>query len=234
MKQLAKELWIVDGDTVSFYCCPFTTRMTVIRLQTGDLWLHSPVRYSPELAEQLAALGRVKYLIAPNHLHHLYLGQWLERYPDAQLFGTDEVITKRKDLHFDASLNLTEQFHPQLVENWPWQDEIDQRLVSGSPLMQECVFFHRATNTVIVTDLIENFPPGHFKGWRKLLAKGAGIIAPNGKTPLDWRLSFKKPVVRVHVQLLLNWQPERIIMAHGEIVEHQAVSFLKRSFKWVE
>ena len=158
----------------------------------------------------------------------------MKRYPDAQLFGTDEVITKRKDLHFDASLNLTEQFHPQLVENWPWQDEIDQRLVSGSPLMQECVFFHRATNTVIVTDLIENFPPGHFKGWRKLLARGAGIIAPNGKTPLDWRLSFKKPVVRVHVQLLLNWQPERIIMAHGEIVEHQAVSFLKHSFKWVE
>jgi len=225
MEQLAKDLWIVEGETVSFYCCPFTTRMAVIRLQNGDLWLHSPITYSEALAGQLAELGTVKYLVAPNHLHHLYLGEWIEHYPKANLSGTDEVIKKRDDLHFDTSLNVD--------QDWPWGKEIEQLLVSGSALMQECVFFHRPTRTLIVTDLIENFPPEHFTGWQRLLAKGAGIVAPNGKTPLDWRLSFKKAEVQGHIRQLRYWQPERIVMAHGEIVSQDTGDFLQRSFSWV-
>lgn len=225
MKQLANDLWIIDGDTVSFYCCPFTTRMTVVRLLSGELWLHRPIRYSHQLAEQLAALGDIKYLVAPNHLHHLYLADWIKHYPDACVCGTDEVIKKRPELHFDCSLNNDLQ--------WPWQEEIEQRLVTGSKLMQECVFFHHSTRTLIVTDLIENFPQDHFKGWRRILAKGAGIIAPNGKTPIDWRLSFKKAEAKAHIQQILLWQPERIVMAHGEVVCRNANDFLHRSFKWV-
>lgn len=226
MQQLAEELWIFEGDTVTFYHCPFTTRMTVVRMSNGDLWLHSPIAYSFHLAEQLAILGTVRYLVAPNHLHHLYLSDWVEHYPDAHLSGTDQVIRKRADLHFDDSLNVDRK--------WPWRDEIDQVLVSGSSLMQECVFFHHPSQTVIVTDLIENFPENHFKGWRKLLCKLAGIVAPNGKTPLDWRLSFKKEVVREHIHTIQEWQPERIVMAHGEIIEQDAEAFLQRSFNWVE
>ncbi|MCW8331536.1 DUF4336 domain-containing protein [Photobacterium sp. SDRW27] len=225
MKRLAKDLWIFDGETVSFYCCPFTTRMTVIRLHNGDLWLHSPITYSEELAARLAELGNVKYLVAPNHLHHLYLPEWIEHYPEASLSGTDEVIRKRDDLHFAHSLNAEQE--------WPWREEIDQLLVSGSTLMQECVFFHRPTRTLIVTDLIENFPPEHFTGWQRLLAKSAGILAPNGKTPLDWRLSFKKAEVQEHIREVNNWQPDRIVMAHGDIVRQDASEFLQRSFRWV-
>lgn len=225
MKQLASDLWVAEGETVSFYHCPFTTRMVVIRLQSGGLWLHSPIAFSPELAEQLAAEGTVKYLVAPNHLHHLYLADWIERYPDACVCGTEEVIQKRPDLHFDCSLNQELQ--------WPWREDIAQRLVSGSKLMQECVFFHHSSRTLIVTDLIENFPKGHFTGWRKLFAKGAGIIAPNGKTPLDWRLSFKKAAVKPHIEHIRQWHPDRIIMSHGEIVAQDAEVFLQRSFRWV-
>ncbi|MBU77582.1 MAG: hypothetical protein CMK63_11365 [Pseudoalteromonadaceae bacterium] len=227
MEKLATDIWIFDGEAVTFFFLPFTTRMTVIKLANGDLWVHSPIHLSDALKSQIDQLGPVKYLIAPNHLHHLFLPQWIAAYPDAKTYGTSEVIKKRNDISFDASLNDD--------LDWQWQADISQELFTGSPFMEECVFFHNNSKTLIVTDLIENFSGDNFKAWQKWLAKGAGILAPNGKTPIDWRLSFmfKKPQARQHFEKILAWEPEVIIMAHGEIIKHHAMGFLRESFSWL-
>ena len=71
--------------------------------------------------------------------------------------------------------------------------------------MQECVFYHKVSGTLIVTDLIENFSGQNFNNWQRVVAKGVGILAPNGKTPLDWRLSFVfgKSDARKHLARIL-------------------------------
>lgn len=228
MKQLAENLWIVDGEAVPFFTLPYTTRMTIVRLSDGTLWVHSPIKLTPELQKQVASLGEVRYLIAPNHLHHLFLLEWQQAYPQAQSFGTSEVQTKRPDLHFE------QVFTPEF--NAPWSVDIAQLLFTGSHFMQECVFFHHASGTLIVTDLIENFSPDAFNALQRLLARGAGILAPNGKMPLDWRLSFMfaKQQARTHLAKMLAWQPQRIVMAHGVIVEQDAMAFLQKSFAWLD
>ncbi len=74
--------------------------------------------------------------------------------------------------------------------------------------MEECVFYHRLSKTLIVTDLVENFSGQDFNYWQRFVAKGgAGILAPNGKMPLDWRLSFmfSKQEARKHLNKLLSW-----------------------------
>ncbi|WP_341503697.1 DUF4336 domain-containing protein [Gallaecimonas sp. GXIMD4217] len=73
MQQLADSLWRVDGEAVPFFGVPYTTRMTVVRLTDGRLWIHSPIRLTEQLKARLADLGEVRYLMAPNHLHRLYL-----------------------------------------------------------------------------------------------------------------------------------------------------------------
>lgn len=228
MQQLAPDIWIFDGDSVTFFGLPFTTRMTVIRLQNKELWVHSPIKLSEEIYAQLETLGIVRYLIAPNHLHHLYVNEWKIRYPSALCYGTSELIKKRSDLAFEASLN-TEQ-------SWPWAKNIEQEMFTGSPLMEECVFFHKASATLIVTDLIENFPKENFSYWQQLIAKKVGILAPNGQTPLDWRLSFlfSKNKARQHLDKLLAWQPKTIVMAHGKIIDKEAEAFLNHSFRWLK
>lgn len=77
MKKLAHEIWIFDGDPVQFLGLPYTTRMTIVRLSDGGLWVHSPIQLSNSIKEQINNLGQVKYLIAPNHLHHLFLSEWV-------------------------------------------------------------------------------------------------------------------------------------------------------------
>lgn len=228
MQQLATDIWIVEGPTVPFLGLPFSTRMTVVRLADDKLWVHSPIKLSESIGTELANLGEVSYLVAPNHLHHLFINEWLEAYPKAQAYGTDELIKKRSDIGFSASLNSAQQ--------WPWAAEIEQVLFSGSPLMEECVFFHRSSATLIVTDLVENFSPSAFSFWQRSIAKLVGILAPNGKTPLDWRLSFifRKAEAAQHFQQILAWQPQRLVMAHGQIIEQDTETFLARSFSWLK
>lgn len=227
MELLAQDIWIFEGRAVQFMGFPFSTRMTVIRLSNDELWIHSPIELSDEIMEQISMLGRVKYLIAPNHLHHLFLLEWIESYPDVEVYGTSEVIKKRSDISFSGTLDEESSKY--------WSGEIEQELFTGSPVMEECVFYHRSSGTLIVTDLIENFSGKDFKYWQKLIAKGVGILAPNGKMPLDWRLTFlfSQSKARKHLNRILAWRPHRLVMSHGEIIREGADEFLVRSFKWL-
>ncbi len=228
MQQLAEDIWIVEGDNVSFMSLPYNTRMTVIRLNTDELWLHSPIKITDKLVRQLNRLGKVNYLIAPNHLHHLFLPDWQTEYPNAKSYGTQQVIQKRQDISFDVQLDNTHQLC--------FSKDIAHELFCGSNSMQESVFFHRPSKILILTDLIENFSPEHFSTWQGWLARLAGIVAPNGKTPLDWRLTFMfgKKTARKSFNKILTWQPEKIVMAHGEIVHDNAIAFLEKSFQWLK
>lgn len=227
MEKLAHEIWIFNGNPVQFLGLPFSTRMTVVRLSNGELWVHSPIKLSDTIKEQIGTLGQIKYLIAPNHLHHLFLPEWIAAYPSAEVYGTNEVIKKRNDITFDASFN--EQ------QDWPWRADIEQEMFTGSSLMEECVFFHRASGSLIVTDLVENFSGKDFNYCQRVVAKGVGILAPNGKMPLDWRLSFmfSKADARKHLNRMLAWNPQLLIMSHGEIVKDNTEEFLARAFQWL-
>ncbi|PIE37759.1 MAG: hypothetical protein CSA54_00765 [Gammaproteobacteria bacterium] len=228
MKNIAEDVWVFDGETVSFLSFPFTTRMTIVALPDGDLWVHSPTRLAPALQARVDAMGRVRYIIAPNHLHHLFIKEWQQAYPDALLYGTEEVIRKRSDIAFNGTLDA--------AEGSPWEQELDQLLFTGSPFMQECVFLHRKTGVLVVADLIENFTPDALPFFKRQIAGLAGILAPNGKMPLDWRCSFflRKREARRHVQRMLAWKPKKIVLSHGEIIEENAEEFLRRSFRWVK
>ncbi|CAH0533585.1 hypothetical protein VST7929_01455 [Vibrio stylophorae] len=227
MNQLSDHVWVFNGKPVTFMTLPFTTRMTIVKLSDTTLWVHSPIKLTAELKAQVNAIGKVQYLIAPNHLHHLFLKEWQATYPEAKTYGTQEVIKKRADLSFTASLTSD--------KTYPWSEEIDSLLFTGSPLMQESVFFHRASKSLILTDLIENFPPSDFTRIQRMFAKVTGILAPNGQTPIDWRMSFlfHKKEARKHYLQMASWQPQRIILAHGEIIHRDAVAFLERSFRWL-
>ncbi|OLQ90817.1 hypothetical protein BIY21_02050 [Vibrio ponticus] len=227
MIEIQPNLWIFNGGNVSFLSFPFSTRMTVVRLAGGDLWLHSPIELNEEVRQQVDSLGTVRYLIAPNSLHHLFIKQWQEAYPQAFTYGTAQVVNKRQDLTFENCLAQSAIF--------PWQEEIEHLLFTGSSVMEESIFLHKHSQTLIVTDLIENFDPQHFKPLQRNIAKAIGILAPEGKMPLDWRITFmfNKPLAREHLAQIIAWQPERIILAHGKIIESNAVAFLQRSFGWL-
>ena len=76
-----------------------SSRMTVVRLASGKLWLHSPVPFTPALQAELKALGEVGTIVAPNKMHHLFAGECAALYPEAQLYGAPGLRKKRPDLN---------------------------------------------------------------------------------------------------------------------------------------
>lgn len=75
VKSIAPEVWVVDGPVVSFYGFRFPTRMTVCRLPSKKLWIHSPVSLTPALKTALAERGEVTHIIAPNTIHYWYMAE---------------------------------------------------------------------------------------------------------------------------------------------------------------
>ncbi len=210
-----------------FYGFAYPTRMAVIRLQDGSLFVWSPTALSPEVKQQVDALGPVRHLVSPNMLHHLFLGEWKSAYPHALLYAPPGLRRRRRLLPFDADLGDA----PALA----WATNVDQVIVRGSLYLTEVVFFHRPSRTAIFADLIQNFPRDWFQGWRGLLARHGGIVAPNPGAPRDLRASFlSRRAARASLERIMAWPIEQVLIAHGDPVTSNGAAFVRAAFKWLQ
>lgn len=229
-KPVAENIWVVDGPSIRFYGMPFSTRATIVRLADGGLWVHSPTALEGGLAEAVAALGPVRHLIAPNWIHYAYIADWQARFPEAEAWAAPGVAERARSrgmaLAFDH--DLEQEPPPQ------WAGEIDQMIVRGSKLHREAVFFHRASKTLILTDLIENFEPRNLGFWFRIATRLAGNQDPKGGMPRDMRASFRdRDALRQDVTRMIAWAPERVILAHGRWYRENGTKELARAFSWV-
>ncbi|HEX3675529.1 MAG TPA: DUF4336 domain-containing protein [Rhizomicrobium sp.] len=219
-------IWTAEGPVVSFLGFAYPTRMAAIRLANRDLFVWSPIRLTPALKAEVDTLGRVAHLLSPNKLHHLYLGEWKTAYPDARLYAPPGLARKCRNLHFDAALGDA----PEPA----WAADIDQARMGGSFAMTEIVFFHRESRTAIFADLVQNFPPGWFKGWRGLVARLDGITASDPGAPREWRFSFRnRKSARQALARILGWRPEQVVIAHGDMVREDGTAFIRKAFRWL-
>lgn len=222
-----RDLWTADGPHVRFLgLFPYPTRMAVVRLRGGDLWVWSPIALDDALAQDVAALGPVRHLVSPNKLHHLSLGAWQRRFPEARLYASPGLARKRPDLAFDAELSDA----PESA----WAEDIDQVIFRGSFFMDEVVFFHRASRTALVCDLVQRMEPGSLRGLAGLILKVWGLTGERGSTPLEWRASWwNRRAGRAAKEKVLAWNPERLVIAHGMCAERDAPQALEAGLHWL-
>src|SRR5258708_1215635 len=177
LSELSTNIWVTERPQ-RFYGLEVGTRMTVIRLADGSLLLHSPVELDAELRRELEAIGRVRFAVAPNRVHHLYAGEVAKAYPGARLWVGPGLERKRPDLVFAGVLGDEAPAE--------WKDEVDQTFFRGRPYENEVVFFHRASRTLIMCDLAFNFGPRAAAPTRLLmrLLRSSGTFAPSKLDPL--------------------------------------------------
>src|SRR3712207_1758820 len=83
LKDVAEDIWIVDSGPLRVLGLPLPVRMTVIRLKTGAMLLHSPTRFLPSLKDAIEGLGPIRHLVAPNLAHWSFLQDWQRHCPEA-------------------------------------------------------------------------------------------------------------------------------------------------------
>jgi Domain of unknown function (DUF4336) len=223
LRQLAENLWVAERPQ-TFYGLPVGTRMTVVRLAGDRLLLHSPVALDTGLRAELDALGRVCFAVAPNRVHHLHAGEVATAYPGARLWVAPGLDRKRPDLRFEAVLG----------DDAPaeWRDEVAQVFFRGRPYENEVVFFHRASRTLVICDLAFNFGPRTPAPTRVLMKvlRSYGRLGPSTLDPL---LIRDRRAARESLERILAWDFDRIIVAHGEVLERGGHEILRRGYSWL-
>jgi hypothetical protein len=236
LKPVASDIWIADGPLVKMAALgmrvPFPTRMTVVRLADGGLWCHSPIAPDEALFAAIDALGPVHHLVSPNLLHYAHIAAWKRRYPQATAWASPGVRRRAASQHIEVA------FDADLDDAPPpdWAATIDQLRFRGSRALQEIVFLHRASATLILTDLIENFEAEKLPTAMRWMARLGGVADPDGKAPLDMRLTYlgHKDEARACLARMLAWQPQRVILAHGRCYLDNAPAELARAFRWLD
>lgn len=215
LQRFAENLWIADGPAVRFFGVPYPTRMVVVKLGDGSLWINSPVEATREQAHQLEQIGPVAHLVSPTRLHDWRLEQWAAFFPHAQIWKARTLGDRP----------------PQA-----WSADIDQLVFQGSRALSEAEFFHRHSRTLLMGDFLQNFQPERGRAVRNALLYFGGILG--GGAPCDLRLSFAgkrhMELGRQSLRDLLAWDFDKLVPAHGDCVVADAKPFVKRAFRWLE
>jgi len=214
-------LWHAQ-QRLTFGPISLTTRMTVIRLRDGSLWVHSPITPTHKIVGELQRIGVVRYVVAPNRGHHLYFLAFLDACPSAEGFIAEGLGVKRPDL----------ARFPETPREAPWGREIPGFFVEGLPILNETAWFHTETGTLILTDLLFCFSVKN-RGLTALVSKLLGVRGKLGmsrtmKFMVKDRLALKKSVAP-----LLSLPIQRVIVAHDQIIDEEPVAKLAQAFSWL-
>ena len=231
LKPVAEDVWIVDGEPLRPLGLPMPIRMTVFRLESGDLWLHSPIRFGAGLVGDLEKLGRIRHLVAPNIAHWSFVAEWQQHCPAALVWAAPNL--RRRWQVRKAGLRIDRDLGEQPPHDWA--ADVDQTIVPGGFGFREGAFFHRTTRTLVLTDLIVNLEAQKLPSRTRAFARATGTLAPDGKAPVYLRLlvRMRRKEAAAAVSRMIGWAPERVIFAHGRWFERDGTERLKRSLAWL-
>ena len=223
LRELSPDLWVAER-ALRFFGIEIGTRMTVARLADGSLFVHSPSALDSETRHDLDALGAVRFVVAPNRFHHLFVGDYFGAYPEARIYAAPGLAEKRRDLAFHGVLG--DDAEPA------WADQIDQLVFRAMALFNEVVFCHRRSRTLILTDLAFNVQEAPSLVAR-FLFRLTGAYRRFGADRIGKCLIRDRQAGRAALDRILAWDFDRVIVAHGDVLKTGGHETLRTSFAWL-
>jgi hypothetical protein len=226
LKEFADGIWTVEGPEVSDMGELFPTRMTVVRLSNGAIWVDSPIPASFADISEVASLGLIKYLIAATPRHVWRLEGWHTLFPEAQLWASPHTPMTLKKVDLPMTRILGDEPPAE------WTDDLDQLLFQGNPFLEEVLFYHKRSRTLILDDLIQI--GSLYKGpLSNTLIRIGGVAEPGG-VPTALRMSFTdRSRARRSLERLLALDFDKLIIAHGPCKQEGAKKFVEDVFDWL-
>jgi len=223
MEQLIKldnNLWVAESS-FKLIGINLGNRMTIVRLSNGELFLHSPLAFQSALNEEINQLGKIRYLIAPNLAHNLFINDWKQANPDALVLAPKCIKKAIPDQRLET---LSQTDIPSI-----WGQDISLVYVWGMPLLQEYVFIHHPSKTLILTDIAFNVHSVD-SSWEKLAFKLYGAYGKFSPTWLIKKIIKNRAEFDKSIQEILQHDFDRIIVSHGEVVPANAKTLFELTF----
>lgn len=228
LQAFAKNIWIADGPDVRDMGIMFTTRMSIVKLSDGVIWVDSPVPVPFETLRHITELGPVRYIVAATPRHVWRLDGWHTLFPESQLWVAPTTPFTLKRGHLPIAGILGDAPEPS------WAADLDQLVFQGSPFLKEALFLHKESRTLILDDLIQIHPIVNDKPLLNVLMRLEGVAQSPGGVGLDIKMTFtNRDLARRSLKRLLSWDFDKLIIAHGNCIEKDAKPFVEGAFRWL-
>jgi hypothetical protein len=209
--EIAPGLWEVNFP-FSVLGVAMGRRMIMVRLPDGSLQLHSPGCIDPKLKKEIERKGRVSAILGPTNFHDTFMRQALEAFPNAS-FSASPGFPK---VH-------PSNCAPKTFTECPaeWNEVLLWKQLDGIPSLNETVFLHRPSRTLLDSDLVFNITPeaGAWTRWFFKLNGAYNLLRPTRifRACIKDRTAFNQSVNHI-----LGWDWDRLVMSHGGVVQNQA------------
>jgi len=185
-------------------------RTTVVRLDDGGLLLHSPAPPTDAMADELRALGPVRWLVVPNCFHHLGTPAAAARFPEAQVVGPASALARNKALRLHVDLQ-DRRFGEQVPE-------LEAVPLRGVPFLDETALYHRPTQTLLGADMVLCAGAKDHWTWR-CAARLTGCY-DRVRVPPDVRKKLPdKAATARSLDAILQRPAQRLVVAHADVIE---------------
>lgn len=194
--------------------------VTVLELEARKVLVHSTAPFGASEVAAIRAVGEPMWLVDALLRHDTFATEGRAAFPEARYLAPPG---------FDAGKGIaTESLVPPPEQ---WAGEIDVLAVDGAPDFGEVVILHRASKTLIVGDLIVNFPAGEGL-WSELMFKLGSVgchTQPGVTKPFKHAIKDGTTFLK-SLETILSWDFDRIIVGHGEPVLTDAKTKLRQAF----
>ncbi|KAI0765231.1 hypothetical protein C8Q74DRAFT_1287071 [Fomes fomentarius] len=219
IREVAHNVWTFSRPFTLFGLLPVGGRSTAIKLEAGGVWILASTPLTDETRQKLAELGEVKYIIAGNSFHNLFLRPYKEAYPGAKLIGPEGLL-KKKELDGLQLEGVYSASNPDAKHGF--EDEIEACYFSGYA-NKDTAFFHKASKTVVAADLLFNIPAREQFSKSKESARSLlfNAMHPRGwqQRAFVWSKEENKEALRREAQTVYSWDFDRYIPCHGDVIE---------------
>ena len=215
LRSMAPGVHVADVP-LRFFGVEVGARMTVLELE-GGLLLHSPVPIDPALLERL---GTPRWVLAPNKLHHLFTKPWVERGLEA--WAAPGLPEKRRDISFAGVAEAGPT---------PFGDEVAWLPVRSFSFSNEVALLHRPSGTLVLADLVFHFSQS--APWLTRAAMTCAGGYPGCQATVLERALMKRDLARTEIGAIADWPFDRIIMAHGDVIDSGGKQAFRNAYRWL-
>jgi hypothetical protein len=193
--------------------------VTVIRLERR-LLLHSTAPFSAEDVAAIRQLGEPGWLTEATLFHDTFARQGCSAFPNVPYLAPEG---------FDQ---LAQVRAVPLVPPEEWSGEVELLELKGIPKIRETVLYHRPSRTLVVADLVFNLGPGPgTPAWTRLFMRCVGGVKCSLGMSRFFRFMIRdREAFQQSLRTMMEWDFDRLIVAHGDVVENGAKEKLKQAF----
>jgi len=198
----------------------FRRCVTLLRLADGRVVIHSSAPFTAEDVAAIRRFGVPSWLVEATLMHDTFAQPVRAVFPDLPYLAP-EGFAKLSGVP-SRSLDSPPS---------DWAGQIEVLKIEGLRKNNEHAFYHRASRTLVLADLLFHFPVDS-RGWPRFFARHMMRLPRLSGISAFFRLMIRdREAFALSMEKMLEWNFEQIVVGHGEPIQNDAKRIITQALR---